>query len=141
MPVVRLQGWVSGEHANAIPHSLIELLGEPTSMNEAELFDALHGMSARRPIDAYFDFGENVAAQDFIKLLKPYGVRTHLLPDGKTPLDDDQRVEQLNKIAIFAVPIGMIILGLIVWEPWVFFVLAAIGALGAGFALILRKAG
>ena len=141
VPVVRLKGWVSGQVPAAIPPSLIELLAEPTSMNGAELFDALRGLSMKCPIDAYFDFGEEEAAQEFIQVLRPYGVRTHLLQDGETPADDEQRAEQLQKVAIFAVPTAMIVLGLIVWEPWTIAVLAAIGVAGAGFAVFFRKAG
>jgi hypothetical protein len=131
---------MSGELPTAIPHSLVELLTEPTSMDGAELLDALRGLSAKRPIDAYFDFGEDESAREFVQMLKPYGLSTHLLPDGKTPADDEQRAEKQKKVAIFAVPIGMIVLGLIVWEPWIIVVLAAIGLAAAGFALFFRKA-
>jgi hypothetical protein len=132
---------VSGEVPKTIPHSLVELLAEPTSMNATELLDALRGLSTKRPIDAYFDFGEDEAAQEFIQVLKPYGLNTHFLPDGKTPADVEQRTEKQKNFALIAVPIGIVVLGLIAWEPWIIVVLAAIGLTGAGFALFFRNAG
>jgi len=60
---------------------------------------------------------------------------------GKTPADVEQRTEKQKNVALIAVPIGIVVLGLIAWERWIIVVLAAIGLAGAGFALFFRKSG
>jgi hypothetical protein len=79
MPSVQIAGWKSGSGPPLPLTRLAGFLAKEAGMDSVEAEEALERLGKGKPVDVYFDLGEDAAAQSFLKKAEALGLRATLL--------------------------------------------------------------
>ena len=81
MPTVRVIGWQSGSSPGYPSEYLAEFFSKEAGMDSGEAKAAIRRLTKGKSVDAYFDLGEDGAAQAFIKKVSALGLLAELHGD------------------------------------------------------------
>ena len=112
MIAVQITGWRSGDDVGVVPEHLVELLRLPTSLDAPSIEEKLSGLSDGQVITAWFDYGEDEAAADFIAQLATYGLEA----DIAAPRSHWSVRPWVVKWGLAL--IGVTVLWLSIWDRW-----------------------
>ncbi|MDD5541944.1 MAG: hypothetical protein PHX83_02100 [Acidobacteriia bacterium] len=78
MPIVSVKGWRTDVRPGGPPLSLVELLKTEAGMDSVEAKESIDRLMKGRPIDAFFDLGEDRAAKLFVSKLRGFGLEAEV---------------------------------------------------------------
>jgi hypothetical protein len=82
MPIVTVKGWRSEVRPHVPPLSLVELLRTEAGMDSVEAKESVEQLMKGKPLKAFFDLGEDIAAKLFVDKLRGFGLEGEV-EDGK----------------------------------------------------------
>ena len=130
MPIVTVRFPWSRRPAEA-PPSLMEFLRSDGGMNSEEVFTSCEELVRGKPVEVYFDLGENAAAKEFCKEAARRGLEAIIEGD-----DEIEKKEPRGKWFGRAAVGGVVLIAIITQEPGygvILLVLAAVGILSYVF--------
>ena len=124
MPIVTLRFPWSRRPAEA-PPSLMEFFRSEAGMSMEEVFSSCEELVRGKPVEVYFDLGENSAAKAFCAHAAKWGLEAGIDGDEEIEKKDSSR-NWLGRSVVGAI----VLLALILQEPGYGVILLVLGALG-----------